>query len=161
MFDLARFTRAQERPLDGFVTALGELQQGRKESHWIWYIFPQLAGLGTSSMAVRYGLQGTAEATAYLRDSLLRERLLAVTSALAGHLERRPAPALDELMGSGIDALKVVSSMTLFSHVARRLNQEEPRQELAALAAKADTILRVAAEQGYRQCESTIRQFDE
>ena len=157
MFDLDRFKRAQDRPLDGFDTALGELQAGRKRSHWIWYIFPQLAGLGTSSVAVRYGLQGTAEATAYLHDAVLRGRLLAVTSALAVHLQR--APALDELMGSGIDALKLVSSMTLFRHVARRLNEVEPSPDCTKLVATADTILSAAAQQGYRECALTIRQL--
>ena len=160
MFDLNRFKRAQERPFEGFDTALAELQAGRKHSHWIWYIFPQLAGLGTSSMAVRYGLQGPAEATAYLRDSLLRERLLAVTSALVRHLEHRPPPPLDELMGSEIDVRKLVSSMTLFSHIARRLAVSAPSPEYAELGAKADTILRVAAEQGFPECASTRRQLD-
>ena len=160
MFDLNRFKRAQERPFEGFDTALAELQAGRKHSHWIWYIFPQLAGLGTSSMAVRYGLQGPAEATAYLGDSLLRERLLAVTSALVRRLEHRPPPPLDELMGSEIDARKLVSSMTLFSHIARRLAESAPSPEYAELGAKADTILRVAAEQGFPECASTRRQLD-
>jgi uncharacterized protein (DUF1810 family) len=160
MFDLTRFKRAQERPFEGFDTALAELQAGRKQSHWIWYILPQLAGLGTSSMAVRYGLQGPAEATAYVRDSLLRERLLAVTSAIVSQLERRPAPALDELMGSAIDVRKLVSSMTLFSHIARRLTGSESSPDYGELAAQADTILRAAAEQGFPACASTRRQLD-
>ncbi len=95
MFDLDRFKRAQEQPVDGFDTALSELQAGRKRSHWIWYIFPQLAGLGHSSMAVRYGLLGTAEAAAYLRDPVLRERLLAVTNAVT----RSTAAAADTITG--------------------------------------------------------------
>jgi uncharacterized protein (DUF1810 family) len=131
------------------------LQAGRKHSHWIWYIFPQLAGLGRSSMAARYGLQGPAEAAAYLRDSQLRECLLAVTNVLVVHLERQPATALEDLMGSEIDVLKLVSSMTLFREVARRLNQVEPSPDLAELAARADTVLRIAAGQGYPECHST------
>ena len=97
MFDLDRFRRAQAQSVDGFNTALGELQAGRKRSHWIWYIFPQLAGLGSSAMADRYALQGVAEAMEYLRDAMLRGRLLALTHALVTQLQRRPAPALDEL----------------------------------------------------------------
>jgi uncharacterized protein (DUF1810 family) len=159
MFDLDRFTRAQERPVDGFDTALRELQAGHKRSHWIWYIFPQLAGLGSSPMAARYGLQGPAEATAYLRDSVLRARLLAVATAVAVHLQRRPAPALDDLMGSEVDALKLVSSMTLFRGISRRLNHVEPLPDLAELGALAEVILRSAAEQGYPECAITRRQL--
>ena len=69
-------------------------------------------------MAVRYGLQGVAEAMEYLRDAMLRGRLLVLTNALATRLQGRPAPALAELMGSEIDALKLVSSLTLFREVA-------------------------------------------
>jgi uncharacterized protein (DUF1810 family) len=156
---LDRFKRAQERTVEGFDAALGELHAGRKHSHWIWYIFPQLAGLGSSSMAVRYGLNGAAEATEYLRDAVLRERLLAVTRVVAAHLEHQPAPALDVLMGSEIDVLKLVSSMTLFREVASRLNQAMRLPDLAELGEKADAILRVAAEQGYHECASTRRQL--
>lgn len=159
MFDRDRFKRAQESAVDGFDTALGELQAGQKCSHWIWYIFPQLAGLGSSSMAVRYGLPGPAEAADYLRDSVLRQRLLVVTSSVATHLARRPAPALGELMGSRIDALKLVSSMTLFREVARRLNEVEPLPDLEELGARADAILRGAGEQSFPECAYTRRQL--
>jgi uncharacterized protein (DUF1810 family) len=160
MFDLDRFKSAQERMSDGFNTALGELQAGQKRSHWIWYIFPQLAGLGHSSMAVRYGVQEVAEARAYLRDAVLRERLLVLTRTVVMQLQRQPAPPLDELMGSEIDALKLVSSMTLFREVARRLNIE-PLPDLAELVANAGAILSVAAEQGFAECAATIGMMGE
>ena len=159
MFDLDRFKRAQDRAFEGFDTALAELQAGSKRSHWIWYIFPQLAGLGSSSMSARYGLDGEGEAAAYLRDALLRERLLAVTSAVAAQLQRRPPVALTDLMGSETDVLKLVSSMTLFREVARRADEGETLPDFAALAGKAETILRVAAEQGYPQCAATCRRL--
>jgi uncharacterized protein (DUF1810 family) len=159
MFDLDRFKRAQNGTSDGFNTALSELQAGQKRSHWIWYIFPQLTGLGRSSMAIRYGLQGSQEASEYLRDSVLRERLLLATNAVTDHLQRRPALDLIDLMGSEIDALKLVSSMTLFREVARRLAHVDPAPELVELGARADTILRVAAEQGFPACASTLRQL--
>jgi uncharacterized protein (DUF1810 family) len=158
-FDLDRFKRAQDRPFEGFETALGELQAGRKRSHWIWYIFPQLAGLGTSAMSARFGLEGEAETAAYLRDPLLRERLVAVMAAVLVRLESQPAPALNDLMGSDIDALKLVSSATLFHEIARRLNEAEPRPEIAEVADKAEALLRAAAEQGYTACESTRRRL--
>jgi uncharacterized protein (DUF1810 family) len=157
MFDLDRFKNAQAGTADGFNTALRELQTGGKRSHWIWYIFPQLAGLGRSSMAAHYGVQGVAEATAYLRDPVLRERLLVLTRTVIAQLHRVPAPSLDELMGSEIDALKLVSSMTLFREVARRLNGVDPLQDHAELAANAQAILEVAEEQGFPECASTIR----
>lgn len=150
-FDLDRFKRAQEGP-GGFATALAEVEAGRKRSHWIWYIFPQLAGLGRSSTAIRYGLQGVEEASAYLGDPVLHDRLRRVTTAILGHLERDPAPALPDLMGSEIDALKLVSSMTLFREVARRAGDQD-------LAAEADSVLRVAKSQGYPECDFTLRQL--
>jgi uncharacterized protein (DUF1810 family) len=159
MFDLDRFRSAQARSVDGFNTALGELQAGRKRSHWIWYIFPQLAGLGSSAMAVRYGLQGVAEAMEYLRDGTLRGRLLVLTHTLVTQLQGRPAPALRELMGSEIDALKLVSSMTLFRELARRSSRVEPLPEYAELAANADAILNIAAQQGFAECAPTLREL--
>jgi uncharacterized protein (DUF1810 family) len=150
-FDLDRFKRAQEGP-GGFATALAEVEAGRKRSHWIWYIFPQLAGLGRSSTAIRYGLQGVEEASAYLGDPVLHDRLRRVTTAILAHLERDPAPALPDLMGSEIDALKLVSSMTLFRELARRAGDQD-------LAAGADSVLRVAKSQGYPECDFTLRQL--
>jgi uncharacterized protein (DUF1810 family) len=72
---LQRFRDAQAKPHAGFAAALRELQAGRKTGHWIWYIFPQLAGLGQSPTAVYYGLAGAQEAADYLRDPVLGERL--------------------------------------------------------------------------------------
>jgi uncharacterized protein (DUF1810 family) len=147
-FDLDRFKYAQDGP-GGFPVALAELEAGRKRSHWIWYIFPQLAGLGQSSASIRYGLQGADEASAYLRDPVLRDRLLRVATALLGQLKCEPARALADVMGSEIDALKLVSSMTLFREIARRADDLD-------LAAKADAILKAAGKQGYRECEFTL-----
>ena len=147
-YDLDRFRRAQERDFDD---ALAELQAGRKRSHWIWYVFPQLAGLGRSHMAQMYGLQGFDEAAAYLADPLLRGRLLASASAVRMHLDREPPSALGTIMGSEIDALKLVSSMTLFREVARRAGDQE-------ITSVAEGILRAAKQQGFGECEYTLRQ---
>jgi uncharacterized protein (DUF1810 family) len=131
----------------GFAQAIGELRAGAKRSHWIWYIFPQLAGLGSSPMAEMYALRGVEEAEAYLRDPVLRERLLAAMNAVRGH-----ASSLRTLMGSQIDALKLVSSMTLFREVARRVKDDDVRDA-------ADAILSAAGRQGFPECEFTKRAF--
>lgn len=107
MDPLDRFVAAQARD---FAVALAELERGRKTSHWIWYVFPQIAGLGRSDMAQRYAIADLAEARAYLAHPLLGGRLRAATTALLGHAGKRSAEAI---LG-GIDAVKVRSSMTLF-----------------------------------------------
>jgi uncharacterized protein (DUF1810 family) len=162
MFDLQRFRQAQDAPRAGFADALRELAAGRKTSHWIWFVFPQLAGLGRSPMAVRYGLDGPDEAAAYLRDPVLAERLGRAAAAARAQLapDRGSPAALAELMGSDIDATKLVSCMTLFSRVARAAHAEAPRPELAALADDADAILAAAAAEGYARCAFTERQLE-
>jgi uncharacterized protein (DUF1810 family) len=148
---LQRFLDAQGGP-HGQSRALAELRAGAKTSHWIWYVFPQLRSLGRSVTALRYGLDGVAEAESYLRHPLLRTRLLEVAEAARGWLER--GAAVEDLMGSSIDALKLVSSMTLFAGVAERLRREgvEGTERLAAVAAE---ILAAAGRQGLRPCAVT------
>src|SRR5262245_2975351 len=157
VYDLDRFRHAQDAPDAGFARALRELEGGRKTSHWIWYVFPQLAGLGQSPTAVYYGLDGAEEATEYLRDGLLGERLVAAAAVVREHLagpETRPV-RIERLMGSKIDALKLVSCMTLFAHVAKVLSVAEPQPRFAAMAAHAEAILGAAAAQGYGACAFT------
>lgn len=155
MFDLARFREAQDRR-PGFAQALAELRAGAKTGHWIWYVFPQLRGLGRSPMAERYGLDGLEEAAAYLDDPLLAERLAAATAAVRAHVaEPEHHARLDDVMGSEIDAIKLVSCLTLFSHVARAANVRRSRPALAALADDAEAILEAAGKQGYDRCTFT------
>lgn len=103
---LERFLKAQE---DAYETALGEIRAGRKRSHWIWYIFPQIAGLGRSGTAQYYAIRDLAEAKAYLQEPTLRRRLLEISQAL---LELETSDA-SRVMGWP-DDLKLKSSMTLF-----------------------------------------------
>ncbi|APX84009.1 MULTISPECIES: DUF1810 domain-containing protein [Methylorubrum] len=106
-FDLNRFVEAQ----DGlYADALAEMRNGRKQSHWMWFIFPQIAGLGSSAMARRYAIRSLAEAQAYLAHPLLGERLRTCTRA-ANAWEGRSAHAL---FGAP-DDVKFRSSMTLFA----------------------------------------------
>ena len=155
MADLERFRDAQDDPRAGFATALAELRAGRKTSHWIWYILPQLAALGRSSMARRFGLADVDEAAAYLRDPVLGARLVETVAAVHSHVTgSRPIP-IETLMGSHVDALKLVSCLTLFRHVARTLSAAEPRPAWTALTEQADTILGVARIQGFAPCVVT------
>ena len=105
-FDLRRFIDAQA---DSYADALAELRAGRKRSHWMWWIFPQLAGLGRSGTARFYGIASLAEARAYLAHPLLGPRLIEASGALLPHRDR----SAETIMGP-VDALKLCSSLTLF-----------------------------------------------
>jgi uncharacterized protein (DUF1810 family) len=106
-FDLARFRAAQEGV---FAKAHAELNAGRKRSHWMWFIFPQLRGLGSSEMSRFYGVGSRAEAAAYLADLVLGPRLIAVCDALLAH----DGVTARSILGA-IDAVKLQSCATLFS----------------------------------------------
>lgn len=110
MFDLQRFVAAQEGIYD---RAVAELSAGRKQSHWMWFIFPQLAGLGRSATARHFGIASAAEARAYLAHPSLGTRLMECTRAVLKH----PELSLQEMFGT-VDALKFRSSMTLFGAVS-------------------------------------------
>ncbi len=116
--DLARFVAAQEST---FERALAELRAGSKRSHWIWFVFPQVAGLGSSSMARRYAIASLDEARAYLAHPLLGPRLRTTTEAVLSHKGR----SLAAIFGAP-DDLKFRSSMTLF---ARAGGESEPFAE--------------------------------
>lgn len=112
--DLSRFHTAQgDSDRGAYAQALRELRAGRKQSHWIWFVLPQLRGLGRSAMAEHYGIADLAEARAYLEDPLLRSRLEEVIRVISEQLQR-PGQSLKMLMGSELDASKTISSLTLF-----------------------------------------------
>jgi len=114
--DLERFVTAQD-DAGTYDAALRELRAGRKTSHWMWFVFPQLAGLGRSATAQRYALGGLAEARAYLDHPVLGARLREATNAVVATADADP----EQVLGP-VDALKLRSSMTLF---ARAAPQEE------------------------------------
>ncbi|MCX6955400.1 MAG: DUF1810 domain-containing protein [Verrucomicrobia bacterium] len=109
-YELARFVAAQEGE---YVEALAELRRGAKHGHWIWFIFPQVAGLGSSPMAERYAIRSAREARAYLQHPVLGPRLTECADALLS-VEGK---SIDEIMGFP-DDLKLRSSMTLFEAVS-------------------------------------------
>ena len=115
-FNLQRFLDAQENE---YEQALKEIRNGRKTTHWIWFIFPQIHGLGHSCMSEHYGIESLDEARAYWKHPILRQRLVEITEALLAHSRKRlfhaPKTAF-EILGT-IDAIKVCSCMTLFDMV--------------------------------------------
>ena len=113
-YDLSRFLKAQE---SDYETALAEIRSGRKRSHWIWYIFPQLKGLGFSTLSYHYGIDDIDEAKAYMKDPVLSARLIEISRALLTLDSSDPG----RVMGFP-DDLKLCSSMTLFHAAA----PEEP-----------------------------------
>ena len=111
-YDLQRFVDAQDRG-GTYDRALQELRDGRKTSHWMWFVFPQIAGLGSSPMARQYAISSLDEARAYLAHAVLGDRLRESARALTGLDTRDPGDVL-----GGIDAMKLRSSMTLFARAA-------------------------------------------
>ncbi len=111
-FRLCRFQAAQD---DGatYARALSELRDGRKVSHWIWFVFPQVSGLGQSTMSRAYAINSRAEAQAYLEHPVLGPRLRECASTLIG----RPGMSAEDILGA-TDAVKLRSSMTLFARIA-------------------------------------------
>jgi uncharacterized protein (DUF1810 family) len=107
--DLSRFLEAQR---GSYAEALAEIRSGAKRSHWMWFLFPQIAGLGHSPMAQRYAIRDEAEAIAYLAHPVLGARLREITAAL----EKISVPDADRVFG-GTDTMKLRSSLTLFAYV--------------------------------------------
>jgi uncharacterized protein (DUF1810 family) len=115
-YDLQRFVAAQEAGRS-YERAVSELRAGRKTSHWIWFVFPQIAGLGHSPASIRYSISSLAEARAYLHHRLLGPRLAECTLIL----DRTENLTAEQILG-GLDALKLRSCMTLF----HRAHPSEP-----------------------------------
>ena len=108
-YDLDRFIKAQDKLYD---IAYSEIKNGRKESHWMWFIFPQIQGLGSSNLAVYYSIESLGEAKEYMNHPLLGKRLIDISNELLKH-----DCSINTILGD-IDSLKLNSSMTLFSLVS-------------------------------------------
>ena len=109
-YDLNRFVEAQD---GDYAVVLAELREGDKRGHWMWFIFPQIAGLGTSPMARRYAIQSRGEAAEYLAHPILGERLRECVEAMNSN----EGSDAEEILGD-IDSMKFRSSLTLFAQVA-------------------------------------------
>jgi uncharacterized protein (DUF1810 family) len=108
-YDLSRFIKAQEKQ---YELALSEIRNGKKQSHWMWYIFPQLTGLGRSGTSLIYGIKNVEEASSYIQHPLLGKRLEEISNVLL----QLPNSNAHTIFGSP-DDLKLRSCMTLFSEV--------------------------------------------
>lgn len=113
-FNLERFIKAQER---SYSIALDEIKAGRKRSHWMWFILPQLRGLGSSAMAQEFGISGIEEAAAYIAHPILGPRLVNMVEAMLSH----KTSSTEAILGS-IDARKFQSCLTLFSLAAPQVS---------------------------------------
>src|SRR5213079_2851990 len=142
---LERFHEAQARRWTGYDTALAEIRAGGKRSHWIWYIFPQIEGLGHSSTAQAYAIRNLGEACEYLRDPILRARYEEIVAAVSEQLVR--GIRVEDLIGGRTDALKLVSSLTLFRAAAEQLAREDP--VYASLTEHLAALLELTGEQDY------------
>ncbi len=111
-YRLERFAQAQDAS-GTYQRAVAELRAGRKVSHWMWFVFPQVAGLGFSAMSQRYAISGRTEARAYLNHPVLGPRLTECARIVAGTEDR----TADDIFGP-VDAMKLRSSMTLFAAAA-------------------------------------------
>jgi uncharacterized protein (DUF1810 family) len=145
---LARFEAHQ----NDFVRALSEIESGRKRSHWMWFVFPQVSGLGISETSRAYAIGSIGEAEAFLNHPALgssyREIVDAVWDQVVNH-----GVTIRALFGSP-DDVKLVSSLTLFAAIGRRL---PPSPDITALVAHAEEILEAAYAQGLAKCTTTAR----
>lgn len=145
---LERYLEAQANPRSGYATAVAELRAGAKRGHWIWWVFPQIAGLGGSNVSTRYALEDTDEAREYLLDPVLGLRLAEAVGIVRGQCACIPLPTL---MGSHIDCLKLVSCLTLFARIGRDV------AETGSFVEDAEAILLVAAKEGFPRCQLSAR----
>lgn len=142
--DLERFVQAQNAGTpSAYSRAIAELRAGRKRSHWIWFVLPQLQGLGRSAISQRFGIQGLAEARTYLSHPVLGPRWRDTLSVIAEHLSQ-PGRSLQQLMGGELDGLKTVSSLTLMAEAG---------------CPQARVLLGQLEGDGWKPCVFTLRQI--
>ena len=143
---LQRFVDAQH---NSFERALSEIEAGGKSSHWMWYVFPQIVGLGQSTTSLQYAIGSVEEAQAFLAHPVLGERYLQIVHGVWDQVVQRGLTVHD-LFGSPDDT-KLVSSLTLFCGAARRLESDDD----ASFIDEANEILKAAYAQGLARCTTT------
>ncbi len=152
MRNIQRFTQAQRGSADfpSYTKAHAEIAAGKKRTHWMWYIFPQLAALGRSQTAKYFGIVGFEEACEYLSDVALFGNYQEIASLVLKQLKTRSAKDL-----FGADAVKLVSSLTLFQAAASYLSQGNQSSKFAQLAKCCDDIFSELRKKGYTPCKET------
>lgn len=151
---LERFRRAQSSDTAGFVAARAELLAGRKIGHWMWYIFPQLKGLGESEFSRLYAVRDCDEAIAYLSDPVLGNRLVELTELVDAKL--RQGIRLETLFDGSIDARKLVSSLTLFDLAAQKGRAEGFPFLREGFILRCAVVLAAAEREGFERCLYTV-----
>ena len=145
-FNLQRFLDAQAGiGFTPYETALAEIRAGHKQSHWIWYVFPQIQ-LGTSALSEHFAIKSHDEAKAYLTNETLRSRYLEISTEVLHRLGERVNPTF--LMGGSTDRGKLISSLTLFEWAYRQSNSLFPNSQ-------PEEILDLLDQEGFNRCEST------
>ena len=127
--------------------AISELESGRKQTDWVWYVFPQWVGLGNSSSVQRFGVPSLQAATEYLGHETLRANYVRAISTTRSHLDR--GIALTRVLGS-LDSRKFVSSLTLMEHAANRQDSSDD------LFVQIQGVLQIAQGQGFDRCQRTL-----
>ncbi len=154
---LTRFHQAQSSRRCSYSTAPAEIRRGKKSSHWIWYIFPQIEGARTAPPRLgEYALRDLDEACEYLRDQVLRAHYEEISGAVADQLANGVEG--ETLMGGSTDALKLASSLTLFRAAALHLAKNDA--SLVALAKRCNSILEQLDAQGYPPCRFTLDRIE-
>ena len=123
-YDLQRFIDAQK---NDYIKALNEVKNGHKETHWIWYIFPQIDGLGTSEMNKKYSIKSEEEGLEYLKNDSLRTNLIEITKALLQYYEKDKTKKIEQIFENP-DNLKLQSSMTLFNYIIEKYKNSELKE---------------------------------
>ncbi len=145
-FNLQRFLDAQAGiGFTPYETALAEMRAGHKQSHWIWYVFPQIQ-LGTSALSEHFAIKSHDEAKAYLKNETLRSRYLEISTEVLQRLEEGVNPTF--LMGGSTDRGKLISSLTLFEWASQSIDSQR-------LLKVAGSILALVEEVGYLRCHAT------
>jgi uncharacterized protein (DUF1810 family) len=158
MAGLHRFHDAQQgrnSGLPSFNQAYAEIQQGSKKSHWIWYILPQFKNLGASQLAQKYAIQNAQEACDYLREPKLFDNYYKIVTKILLQIQHT---SIHHVMGSSIDAQKLMSSLTLFKEIAEYLDAQQKGQfhDYKDLAKKCEQILASGANELLFPCEKTL-----
>jgi uncharacterized protein (DUF1810 family) len=174
--DIEHFCKAHEFMWE---QAISELRNGEKESHWIWYIFPNVKGLGMSGNSIQYAIQSIEQGYAYLENDMLRNHLVEGLETIAQFLIKnsKNPRSLQEIMGLKIDAIKIISCCVLFNGLVKRLLTTDEKNSISLRSGKqvshqmtikiqrdyeriqtaSQTILNIGLAQGYHPCQTTIQ----